>query len=375
MTITRVDVIRPAELSDTDRALWSQWVAENPDLSGPYFDVRYVVALGETVPHARIAKLYADGYLMGFLPFQKRGGVIQPLGAPLTDFHGVIAASTTRIDIGDVLSHLKSRRIEFNGWVSPLAQGTERFRLYADLSNGFDAQYRTCYDAHKKFYRNTERCRRNLHKDVPDLAFTWETASPDLIDWVVAHKRRQYKRTGLHDVFACGWTQDMLNALSVHTDVGFGLMAGVYRHKGQVIAAEIVLRSGPDLHLWFPAYDSDYSRYGPGILLSLDILKAAAQDGITRVDFGCGDEIYKATMTTHRQPCREGYVQTTAPLIDLHLKTRVSIIRACETRLSGQVMAGWQLSRRVVMKTRKSVLAFVSLLGLIGGTMIAVEMF
>ncbi|ESQ80309.1 GNAT family N-acetyltransferase [Asticcacaulis sp. YBE204] len=375
MTITRVDVIRPAELSDTDKDLWSQWVSENPDLSGSYFDVRYVVALCETVPHARVAKLYADGYLIGFLPFQKRGGVIQPLGAPLTDFHGVIAASGTRIDIGEVLNHLKARRIEFNGWVNPLLQGTERFRLYADLGDGFDAHYKACYDAHKKFYRNTERCRRNLQKDLPGLTFSWEAATPDLIDWVVTHKRRQYKRTGLHDVFACGWTQDMLNTLSAQTDARFGLMAGVYRHDGKVIAAEIALRSDDSLHLWFPAYEPDYSRYGPGILLSLDILKAAAQDGITRVDFGCGDEVYKATMTTKRQPCREGYVQTTAPLIDLHLKTRVSIIRACETRLSGQVMAGWQLSRRVVMRTRKSVLAFVSLLGLIGGTMIAAEMF
>lgn len=373
----KVEIVGPDRLEAADLALWTQWVAQNPGLTGPYFDPLYVCSIGATVPGAAVARIMAADDVIAFLPFQKRGGVIQPLGAPLTDFHGLICAPGSEIDLPAVLRRIGGRRLEFNGWVNGAGvEGQTRQRLYADLSSGFGAYYRQCYDAHRKVYRNIERCRRNMERDLPDLAFSWERTTPQLIDWVIGHKRQQFHRTALHDVFTCGWTRDLLVRLSEDTTDGFGLMAGVYRRGDTVIAAEIALRSGDSLHLWLPAYEADYGRYGPGIALSLDILKAASADGIVRVDFGCGDETYKATMTTHAEPCVEGRV-VTRPSIALPypaaraIGARLAIIRACETRAEGQVRAVWHLGRRLMKRARTATVAFLGILGLTGAALIA----
>ena len=41
--------------------------------------------------HAAASVLHRGGEIVGFFPFQRRGGSIQPLGAPMNDYHGIIA--------------------------------------------------------------------------------------------------------------------------------------------------------------------------------------------------------------------------------------------------------------------------------------------
>ncbi|MFT3998468.1 MAG: GNAT family N-acetyltransferase, partial [Asticcacaulis sp.] len=306
-----VDLTIPAHLTEADRQQWSQWLALNPVLDSPYCELSYIEALFAVVPQARLARITRHGRTLAFLPFQLRGRVAQPLGAPLTDFHSLITAPDARIDLRTVLRALDLHRFEVSGWLgsdTAFSAGETRERLYADVSGGFDIYYADQRARQKKFFRNAERCRRNLDAAYADLTFDWQTAAPDIIDWVIAHKRDQYARTGLHDVFACGWTREVLYALAHRNGCDLRLMAGVYRNGTDIIAAEIGLSTPQDLHLWFPAYDRSAARHSPGILLSLDIMKAAAAEGVRRVDFGCADEPYKLSMTTHKAACYSGYV-------------------------------------------------------------------
>lgn len=376
-----VDLTIPAQLTEADRRQWSQWLAINPVLNSPYCELSYIEALFAVVPQARLARISRQGRTLAFLPFQLRGRVAQPLGAPLTDFHGLITAPDARIDLRTVLRALDLHRFEVSGWLghnTTFSAGEARERLYADVSGGFDAYYADQRAAQKKFFRNAERCRRNLDAAYAGLSFDWQAVTPDIIDWVIARKRDQYNRTGLHDVFACGWTREVLHTLAHRKSSDLRLMAGVYRNGTDVIAAEIGLSTPQDLHLWFPAYDRSAARHSPGILLSLDIMRAAAAEGIRRVDFGCADEPYKLSMTTHKSACYSGYVlrEKTFGLpaaLDPYLKPRLMIIRACEVHLGGQVRAGWQLARRVAARTRVGLLTFLSLLGVTGAALIAAE--
>lgn len=376
-----VEITTPAQLSDADRHLWAEAVSLNPALDSPYCTLAYVEALFPVVPLARLIRLQRHSRTVGFLPLQMRGRVAQPLGAPLTDFHSLISLPDVGIDLRAVLRALDLHRFEVAGWLgadSAFTAGEVRERLYADLSGGFDGYYTQQRSQQKKFFRNAERCRRNLDAAYQQLSFSWEAASAAIIDWVITRKRHQYARTGLHDVFACGWTREVLYALAQRQDSDLRLMAGVYRNGTDIIAAEIGLCTPDGLHLWFPAYDRSAARHSPGILLSLDILKAAASESIKRVDFGCADEPYKLSMTTHKTPCYAGYVVSQKSIelparFDPFLKPRLMIMRACEVHLAGQVRAVWQLGRRLATRTRVGFVTFLSLLGAMAAAMLVAE--
>ncbi|MDC7675694.1 GNAT family N-acetyltransferase [Asticcacaulis machinosus] len=371
---SRVDIIKPDHLSAEDIRLWQGFMAERDDLIGPYFDVRYVMAIGQSVPKAFVARLYAGDRVAGFFPFQRRGRTIQPLGAPLTDYHGIIGRRDLQVDFKALLKSLGAQHLVFQGWVGPMnpkARTTHHTRRIADLSKGYDAWFETQKSEHHKFFKNIGRCIRNVEKDFGGFEFSWEMATSAIIEWIIEQKRLQYKRSGLHDVFTCGWTLTLLKTLAGYQDQGFGLRVGVFRHEGNLVAAEICLVKGDNLHFWFPAYAESYGRYSPGILLSMRIMQHVEALGVKRVDFGCGGEQYKHVLTTPETACLEGVVSSVPSVgemildqlvealpvmksriksVRLSLRRRFNIIQACEVSASGWLKAMGGTARRALSR-------------------------
>lgn len=108
-----IEIIRPDALRPEDQAVWESLRAGDPDLDHPYLDPRYSLAAA-SVPGAALAVFRRGGQAVGFFPFQRRGRLIQPLGAPLTDYHGMIAAAA------DLLTpnRLPSDWAECSGWAA-----------------------------------------------------------------------------------------------------------------------------------------------------------------------------------------------------------------------------------------------------------------
>jgi CelD/BcsL family acetyltransferase involved in cellulose biosynthesis len=168
----------------------------------------------------------------------------------------------------------------------------------------------------------------------------------------------------MHDVFSCGWTRDLLLALAAQKTGSASLRAGVYRRGDELVAAEICLMEGEDLHFWFPAYNPAYSRYSPGLLLTFDIIRHAAGLGIKLFDFGSGGEAYKSRMTTDGPLCYEGQVGQALALpvkndqlqrAWLSMWRRAHIVRACEVSLKGQVFAFLRLIERAQIRFQASI--------------------
>ena len=370
---TQIEILRPQDLTSDDAALWAEFRALRPDLSGPYFDIRYIQAIGAKVPGAGVARLHEDGRVVGYFPFQRRAGMLQPLGAPLSDYHGVISAPDYVPDLNALLKATKAKRLDFQGWIGPMdarAQTVSLQRRAALVPDGFDAWHAEQNHAHHKFFKNVGRCERNVQKDFGGFDFTWERVTPDLLDWIIDLKRQQYHKSGLHDIFGCGWTRDLLLDLAAAGDEDYGLRAGVFRHEGKVVAAEISLADADSVHLWFPAYDPAYYRYTVGILLTMAIIRHLAPLGYTSFDFGTGGEDYKSPMTAPGGECFEGSVQYRAALgsrvldfavavlparqrlerLRLSLRRRVNIIRSTEIGLAGWSRALLSLIQRAVMR-------------------------
>jgi CelD/BcsL family acetyltransferase involved in cellulose biosynthesis len=370
----RTELLRPQDLTAEDARLWRSFLAQRPELTGPYFDIRYVQAAASSVPNAGVARFWDGERIVGYFPYQIRSGALQPFGAPLSDYHGVIAAPGYDMPFGELLAATGARRLEFQGWVGPMcgmARTLPLRRRVADTSKGFEHWWATQDADHHKFFKNIGRCERNVEKDFGGFAFTWERVTPDVLDWVLRLKRDQYARSGMHDVFDCGWTYAMLSALAALEDPDYGLRAGVFRNDGHIVAAEISLTDGQHVHFWFPAYDPAYYRYSVGILLTVAIIRHCAPLGIKSFDFGTGGEDYKSPLTTDGGGCLEGNLKYTPRLgsqvLDmtaralpvgrprfeqarLSLKRRVNLIRATETGLAGWGRAGLSLMRRAVMR-------------------------
>ncbi len=348
-----IEVIEPSALGPAEQALWASFRAASPSLANPYFDIRYALTAGRICPGAQVAVLYSGDRIDGFLPFQRRGGLIQPLGAPLTDYHGIIGRPGVEIDLAEVVRDLGAARFRFNGLKTGAApKGAAAHQaVVADLSNGFDAYVEARRAAgHGDFFKDKRRRLKNLERDHAPVAFSFGGGDHAALDFILELKRDQLRRDGQHDVFDCGWTERLLRTLLDHPDPDFGARIAVLRAGDAIVAAEIGLISGGAYHLWFPVYDPAYARYSPGQLMTLETLRAASELGVASVDFGPAGETYKRAFADAGETVYEGDILS-SPMVAavstalgfraqrLKLGRRIDRILACEPQLTGQVVA------------------------------------
>lgn len=349
-----METIRPEELGASERAQWAAFRAADPALASPYFDLRYTLAAAEVCPNAFVAIIHKGGDVVGFLPFQRRGGLVQPLGAPLTDYHGLITRPGVAVDLGEVIRSLGAARFQFSGLAvteGSAAIGTVRRAMVADVSNGFDAYLAGRKAAgHGGFLKDKRRRRAALIRDHAPIDFAFGRDDPGALGVILRLKREQMLRAGQHDIFACGWTERLLRRLLEHTDDDFGARIATLRTGSDIAAAEIGLRSGSAYHLWFPVYDHAYAKYSPGSLMTLDTIEAAAKLGMRSVDFGAGGEDYKTAFADPGAVVLEGAVLTSPWRAAIYaipamresrarLERRIDRIAACEPTLPGQIVA------------------------------------
>jgi CelD/BcsL family acetyltransferase involved in cellulose biosynthesis len=362
-----VEAVKVAELGEAERGLWRALRSERPHLGSPYFDLRYVEAAERVAPDGRVAVIRRGGRVIGFFPFQRRGGALQPLGAPMSDFHGLIADPAEGLELGQVVRALGGRRLRVSGLVGASAQpGLQaRHAMIADLSAGFEA-----YQAGRAsaFLKDKRRRMRALERDHGAVRFDFDRPSPALLERVISEKRAQIRRTHQHDIFACGWTARLLQELDTVADADFGLRLAVLRAGEVVVAAELGLTSGDRHHLWFPIYDPDYARYSPGALMTLETLRVCAERGIARVDFGPSEEAYKEDFADPAELALEGQIAPHAPwgapmaglpgarrlaAAGTRFNRRLDRIAACEPGLAGQIRGASSLVAGLTIRNRR----------------------
>lgn len=291
---TTVDLIAPDQLDAKTLGLWRSMVISNPDLSSPYFDPRFALAAGRVSPGARIAVFRRNGRIVGLLPHQTRGATVQPLGAPMNDYHGVIAFPGEAPDLEEAARLIRAPRLSVNGWVGASRSANLRPTARTELGEGgFEAWYAERRAVHGKFFKDKERCRRSMEAEFGPLRVEVGLNDPALLDWIIGMKSEQYRRSARHDVFACGWTRRLLADLMREADADFGGSIAALWAGDRLMAAEYSLHAGSTLHFWFPAYAPAQARCSPGILLTLDTIRLGAERGWRVFDFGVGDEGYK----------------------------------------------------------------------------------
>lgn len=305
----QVEIVRVDQLTLADRVLWRAMTDANPDLASPYFRFEFADIAGRISPDAAVAILSRDGRTVGYFPHQRRGAAIQPLGAPMNDYHGVIAMPGEASPLETVAALLGAPRLNVSAWVGPSGVGEPRETLMTITpEQGFDAWYAERRQTWGKYFKDKERARRSLETEHGAIRVEYDLRDPQLLDHLIALKSDQYIRTGRHDIFACGWTRDLLHALMADRREDFGASMAALWTGDRLAAIEYSLHAGDRYHFWFPAYEPAVARCSPGILLTLDTMRLGCADGFRVYDFGFGGEGYKKYFCNATQGVREAVV-------------------------------------------------------------------
>jgi len=376
MTSLKVDIAAIETLGDADWAIWRAMLEANPALASPYFRPEFARVAGRVSPGAGVAVFSRGGETVGFFPHQRRGGAMQPLAAPMNDYHGIIAFPGEAPSLEEAAGVLGAARLNLTAWVGPTGLGEDRRTVQVELDgSGYEGWYAERRTTFGKFFKDKERARRSMEAELGPLRVEHGLRDAALLDWLIDLKRDQYRRTGRHDIFACGWTADLLHALLKEEGEGLGASLAALWAGDRLTAVEYALHAGDQYHFWFPGYEPSLARCSPGILLSLDTMRLASAHGYRTFDFGFEGEHYKKYFCNGFKVVREAVVlkpglgatmsQAAVGALNLagsgrgeQLRTSVrrrwAAIEACETTPGARMKGAMQAAGAALAKARQS---------------------
>lgn len=372
MAALEVEIVAIDALGETRWALWRDMLAADPALNSPYFRTEFAQIAGRVSPDAAVAVFTRGGETVGFFPHQRRGGALQPLAAPMNDYHGIIAFPGQAPSLEEAARALGATRLNVTAWVGETGLGEDRRTVQVELGEGgYDGWYADRRANQGKFFKDKERARRSMEAELGPLRVERGLRDPALLDWLIDLKRDQYKRTSRHDIFACGWTADLLHALLKEEREGFGAsMAGLWAGD-RLTAIEYSLHAGDQYHFWFPGYDPTLARCSPGILLSMDTMRLASELGYRTFDFGFEGEHYKKYFCNGARMVREavvlkpglgaavseaavGVLGGRGRQLRTSVRRRWAAIEACETTPANRLRGAVQAAGAALAKARHS---------------------
>lgn len=368
---TTVEIRDLKSLTADERSQWNAWAAADPDFASPYFRAEFSEIAARVSPDCALAVFKSDGEVVGYFPHQRRGGAILPIAAPMNDYHGVIGPPATRPSLADAARLLGGARFSVNGWVGETsgASVSESFRTTIPGDGGYEAWYAARRQAFGKYFKDKERARRSMAVEFGPVEVQIGLRDRALLDELIDLKREQYRRTGRHDVFACGWTRALLHALMTHEQTDFGASVAVLRAGGKIAAMEYSLHAGQRFHFWFPAYVPALARCSPGIMLSMETIRQGAELGYRDFDYGFGGETYKRYFCDTVQPVGEAVILRPglsaalggagASILNLaggqrltdSVRRRWNVIEACETSTAGRLKGAALAARAALSKS------------------------
>jgi CelD/BcsL family acetyltransferase involved in cellulose biosynthesis len=296
-------LVRPRELDAGRVAAWRSMQEREPRFESPYFCPEFTRAVGSVRNDVQVVVIENDGRPAGFFPHQRAAwGRGSPVGGPLSDYHGVIAAPQAEWRVVELMRAAGLSVFAFDHLVDPAGRFTPHLTAAAAASPQVDL---AGFEPPPEFARKA----RKLAREVGELSFSLHDAGPAVLERLFEWKSEQYRRTGLTDAFGVPWTRALLRKVMDIESQSFSGACSVLRAGDEIVAVHAGMRSRSVLHWWFPAYSPAHAAYSPGILLLLHIAAAAPALGLRRIDLGKGDARYKRSLMTGAAPLREGCVE------------------------------------------------------------------
>jgi CelD/BcsL family acetyltransferase involved in cellulose biosynthesis len=320
----QISVVRPSELGPDEVAAWHSMQRETRYLANPFLCPEFAIAVDKFRPDARVAVLLDGPTIVGFFPFERRRFSIGvPIGAGLSDCHGLINAAGLEWDTRELLRACNISVWQFDN----LVEGQRPFERYAvavapspviDLTDGFVAYQEKLRIKSSKFCRQLASKARMLERDAGKVRFIVDSRNSAGLRTLMRWKSDQYRRTGLKNPFDRPWFVDLVDYLfSIHNDWFGGQLSLMYAAE-TLISAQFDIRFDHVLAGWITTYNSRFGQRSPGLIHHLRKAKETAGLGIHLIDLGKGTEPYKQKLKNHDLFVAEGVVTGGSSLAAVH---------------------------------------------------------
>jgi CelD/BcsL family acetyltransferase involved in cellulose biosynthesis len=253
--------------------------------------------------------------LAAIFPFQRRSGSRAiPVGRIVSDYQGLICRADFDCDAQELLKACGLVAWDFDRLLASQRPFAPYHKLCEpsarmDLSNGYEAYVAQRELAGTHQVKKCEYMMRRLEREVGPLRFVAHSSDQRLLSQVLEWKSGQYRQSGWKDLFATAWGRALVERVHALQTPGFAGMLSLLYAGRRLVAGHIGMRSQTVWNYWFPAYDRQFARYSPGIVLLLKMAQTAEGLGLQRIDIGTGMTLYKRRLMNDSVSVAEGSVE------------------------------------------------------------------
>lgn len=314
-----VTVVHPRELGAAD---WQRWAAfgRHPTLGSPFLSPEFVRVIGEVRDDARVAVVDEGRTTRAFFPFQvDREHIGRPVGATIADAQAVMCDPDWDFEPRELVGAAGLSCWQFDHLVMSQPQFApyrrQRHRApVVELQAGHEHFLREVRAHSRDLLAQVGRRRRKLEREVGPVVCEWQSSRPQedmrqLEQW----KSAQYARDQTWDRFAVPWVAAAVRRLAPSRDPACTGVLTAVRAGDRLVAAHFGLLGQDRLSWWFPAYEPEFGRYSPGLILLLALIAEAAERAVPVIDLGRGEHGYKLRVTPHFTEVGEGCVDARPP--------------------------------------------------------------
>jgi CelD/BcsL family acetyltransferase involved in cellulose biosynthesis len=216
-----------------------------------------------------------------------------------------------------------------------------------ELTDDWDAIYAAKVSVGRR--KDERRRRRRLEERGPvelSVASSPEAVESALADAFRLHEHRWQGRKEDTSAFVTpdgiSFHRDALRALAADDVVRLFTI----RLGGLAIAFELTFELSGRLYLYRTAFDPAFARYGPGLLVLLDVIAYASRERMSRVEFLGGGETYKLALADRLEPLHLGLGLAATARGRAVVTTRTGVLRLRERlKHSPTARRAWDSSR------------------------------
>lgn len=301
------EILHPRDVDAGAVRRWRALAASHAGTTSPLLGPDFARAVGAVRPDAAVAIWREDGEPIAFLPHLRRpGGLARPMGAPLGDYHALLADRS--LDVAEALRTANLSAFRFTGLLDPrgdfsgaVQQSLDGFVIDLGANGDAGAYLEALRSESPKRFKNYRRLEHKIEREVAPLRLAAPDRDPASLQRLLDWKRDQLARTGLQDFLAPAWVDRLLRGLFAQPEGDLqGLMVGLYLGD-RLIAGQFGVREGSVFHPWIAATDPEMAAWSPGQLFFLSAIAAMPGLGLSVYDLGPGHEHYKAPFALSRR--------------------------------------------------------------------------
>ena len=310
-------VVALPDLSVHELEAWHMVHETVPAYDSPYFHPGFATAVHETGHPVSVVVLGQQGRApTALLPFHRRRTRMRPLGSPGADFQGPLVVPGSAFAPRDLLGgnlrsfefdHLLDASNSFDRWIT-----VRRVSPYIDTSGGLNDYLGRASKSGKQNMSQARRRTAKAEREYGPIRFEVDVVDDKLLDQVIDLKRGQYAATGVRDYFADTRHIALARRIMHTRDARFGGVLSAVYAGDHLLAAHFGIRAGGVLHWWFPVYDPSFSSLAPGWILLRELVSAAPELGVHRIDLGRGEDNYKRWAKTGESTVCEGFLSSSS---------------------------------------------------------------